>query len=397
MALVDSTSSFEKRCEELQTGLFAKLSAQNIESFAVMAFALGSPQNTVGDNEMADFAAKVYGADANLGSLAIMRRLHFEACTLLMADMKQQVTSVDASEPLRKLPFVEKQSRLAAQKTRLIGLSHRPEQQPAHSLIDAVFHMVETGAITYIPPSKCHSREQEVQADAKQKSKQVLTLEAGSLKQTTSTNLQDVDTSTELKLYFALQRRNLAFELVSLLSWDLCTTWLDKLMNALMTETPSAFGSITPTQLVRADREIFSIMAAEYTGSLKAATGSKPPLDTVFERLMHDPRVNLHLVAVPRSVAAAPKRQVEASSTSHPPPLAKKPRMKPRAAPSMPQELKGLHTRSKEGKPLCWHFNLSKGCNNPVSKGRCRCGMHICMRCLKENHGAHQCTAGAMA
>ena len=42
----------------------------------------------------------------------------------------------------------------------------------------------------------------------------MITLEQGALKQTVVSGLQDLDTSTELKLYFALQRRHLAFDMV---------------------------------------------------------------------------------------------------------------------------------------------------------------------------------------
>ena len=96
-----------------------------------------------------------------------------------MADMKTQVASTDPSEPVRKLPFVEKQNRLESQKRRITGLSHRPDQQPSHHLIDQVYNLIESGAIVYIHPSKCHSREHEIQSEAKQKTKQILTWEQG--------------------------------------------------------------------------------------------------------------------------------------------------------------------------------------------------------------------------
>ena len=41
--------------------------------------------------------------DTTVGNTANIRRLHFEACTFLMADMKTQVASTDPSEPVRKL------------------------------------------------------------------------------------------------------------------------------------------------------------------------------------------------------------------------------------------------------------------------------------------------------
>ena len=184
MALIDSEKAFQKRCEEMHDGLFEKLQGQNIGSFSTLAFALGSPQNPVSDDEFTKLADAVFETQSTLGTTAILRRLHFESCTLLIAEMKTQSACADASEPIRKLPFIEKQSRLDAQKKRLPGLPHTPEQQPAHSLIDAAYNVLESGSITYLHPSRCHSRESEVQTEAKNKSKTMITLEQGALKQT---------------------------------------------------------------------------------------------------------------------------------------------------------------------------------------------------------------------
>ena len=117
------------------------------------------------------------------------------------------------------------------------------------------------------------------------------------------------DTSTELRLLFALQRRHLAFEIVHLLSWQPCQIWLDKLMGSLLHESSVAGPSLSLTQILRADREIFTIMAAEFSGSLIAEKDKPPPLDAVLVRLMHDPRVNVHLIAMPRLPAGVPNAQ----------------------------------------------------------------------------------------
>ena len=113
-----------------------------------------------------------------------------------------------------------------------------------------------------------------MQTEAKNKSKTMITLEQGALKQTVVSNLQDIDTNTELKLYFALQRRHLAFDLVNLLSWNVCQKWLDKLMSTLVSDAPSNFSAITLTQVMRADREIFSILASEHKGRSKQQPGA---------------------------------------------------------------------------------------------------------------------------
>ena len=67
-------------------------------------------KNPVGDDQLNDLANKIHGGAATVGNTALVRRLHFEACAFLMADMKTQVSATDPSEPVRKLPFVEKQT-----------------------------------------------------------------------------------------------------------------------------------------------------------------------------------------------------------------------------------------------------------------------------------------------
>ena len=111
MALIDSEKAFQKRCEEMHDGLFEKLQGQNIGSFSTLAFALGSPQNPVSDDELTKLADAMFETQSTLGTTAILRRLHFESCTLLIAEMKTQSACADASEPIRKLPFIEKQGR----------------------------------------------------------------------------------------------------------------------------------------------------------------------------------------------------------------------------------------------------------------------------------------------
>ena len=401
MALVDSESAFKKRCDQLQAGLAEKAEAQNLTTFSTFAFSAGSPQNQVSDAEINKLAESIYGTPT-LGDVATIRRLHFESCTYLLNDMKTSASNTDASEPLKKLPFVEKQTRLEAQKKRITGLLHKPDQQPAHSLIDLAFHIVETGALTYIGPSKCHSREMEIQSESKQKSKQIITIEQGSLKSSVSSGLSDVDTSTELRLFFALQRRHLAFELVHLLSWQPCQIWLDKLMGSLMHEPSHTGPGLSLTQILKADREIFTLMASEFSGSLVGDKGKAPPLDEIFTRLMHDPRVNVHLIAMPRVQPGignpslkGPKRELDSTGGAPKGQPPKKPKFNDREPAKIPDELKGLKLRTSEGKPMCWHFNLSKGCNNQTKNGRCKFGYHTCMRCLKPKHGASACHSNA--
>ena len=193
MALVDSAASFEKRCKELQNGLYETMSDAGIETFSGLAFSVGTPQSAPPDADMQRFADRLMGGPASLAELSVIKRIHFEAVTLVMVDLQKHSAAQDLSEPGRSLPFVEKQRRLMMQQERITGISHKHEQQAAHALIDACFQMMEGGSIMYIAPSKCGSRDQEIQQDAKSKQKQLVTIEQGALKTMASSTLQVVD------------------------------------------------------------------------------------------------------------------------------------------------------------------------------------------------------------
>ena len=50
MTLIDSEKAFQKRCYELNDGLFEKLKGQHINSFSTLAFSLGSPEAEIHDS-----------------------------------------------------------------------------------------------------------------------------------------------------------------------------------------------------------------------------------------------------------------------------------------------------------------------------------------------------------
>ena len=226
---------------------------------------------------------------------------------------------------------------------------------------------------------------------AKAKQKQVLTLEQGALKASSSQDLESADVGTELKLMFAFQRRGLAFDLVSLTSWEVHVEWTNKLYRALISEPAPGCNHITMSQILRADRELFMILASESNGNLKpASTTLSPPLDEKIQALMTDPRINVHLTMVPR-VDKRPSNEPDSSKPQKKPSAKAVPVDRSKATSQLPDSLKGLNLKTKDNKPLCWRYNLQKGCNNEVKKSRCRFGFHYCMRCLKQGHGAASC------
>ena len=260
-------------------------------------------------------------------------------------------------------------------------------------MIDLCFHIVESGALLYVAPSRCSSRDAEIQCEAKNKQKQLLTLEQGTLKSVSADALPMVDVGTEMKLMYAFQRRGLAFDLVGLLSWDAHTEWTNKLFRALMADAPADFLPIGLQQIIKADQEMFILLSSEYEGPLKAtAIDGEPPLDAQIRMLMNDPRVNVFLVPMPSHQQKRPAASTHGPDRPVQPPT-KKPKPGGKAPAQIPSELANLHTKTGDNKPLCWSYNLQKGCTNTTEKGRCRFGYHTCMKCLKPGHGAHKCNA----
>ena len=87
-----------------------------------------------------------------------------------------------------------------------------------------------------------------------------------------------MDVGTELKLMFAFQRRGLAFDLVNLVSWEVHTAWTNKLYRALMSEPPPGFGHVSLTQILRADQELFTVLAAEFQQPLSIPIAVNPSM-----------------------------------------------------------------------------------------------------------------------
>ena len=154
MALVDSEAAFEQRTREVIPTVAARLAISNrgIRTFSTLAFSAGTPQNPPGDDAFRTFADTVLPPGYDMATYSAFRRLHFEASTLVVAQLKAKVTG-DQEDGKQKLPIVEKQSRLADQKRRLLGVDIEGELQPSYHLIDTVNNMIETNSVQWISPS----------------------------------------------------------------------------------------------------------------------------------------------------------------------------------------------------------------------------------------------------
>ena len=399
MALVESNAAFIQRCGEIDaTGNFGTaLGAQNIDSFSSMAFSMGTPQTAPTDQQFTALATAVFGAGFTLGQTAMLRRLHFESTTLMIAAVRQKVDSeaADKAESVKKIPIAEKRYRLEQQERRLTGIVISGELEPSHQLLDLTNKILETGSIVWVAPSRCTKRSDEVQLAIKDRPSSVQ-IENQQLKVAQLGEDFKADYGSEIKLQWCWQRRGLAMDQCRLLSWSVHDAWVHQLFRTLSQQVPPGFGPVKLEQLVRADRELWTLMAQDHKGTLKPDAAGVIPLDALVTRLCQDPRITMFLLPSASGTKTVTKEdppkkpgaplQAAAKSTGG------NKKRKTRAEKSCPEELRKYNLRCEHG-PVCWAYNLKTGCKNSTSgkPSRCAKGYHVCAHCHKPGHSVVVC------
>ena len=400
MALVDSEAAFASHCNSIdKSGEILNLCTHaDLTSFMRMAFAIGTPQTPATDDAFRTFATELNGGiEPSITVMSLLRRLHFEAVTMVVAHLKTNVAVDSGAEGGRRLPPVEKVARLNEQQGRLRGLNIRGEMQPSYALVDMVAGIQDSGSIIWIPPSKCTKRDQEVQQSLKERPT-TLTVEQQTLKLAAGEPKIKADTSNELLMQWALQRRGLAFDQCKLISNDVHDRWVQMMLMQITRESPPGYAKVQMEQILRADRELFTLMAQEHSGPFVTGPKGELPLDLLMQRLVYDPRVSMHMLPLPsgssKSAASAP---VDDGATRQGPPRPVNPKKKAKASAkakaNCPEELKGFNQFDEKGNPICWSFNMSKGCQEETKDGRCRKGSHVCIKCRRNNHSLVTCRA----
>ena len=244
MSLVESNAAFTQRCTEIDpTGNFGTLlHGQNIRTFSSMAFALGTPQTPPTDAQFNTLALAIFGAGYTLGETAMLRRLHFEATTLMIASVKQRVDgeTADKAEGVKRIPVAEKRFRQEQQAQRLTGISMTGEMEPSHQLLDLTNSILESGSLVWIAPSRCTKRSDEVQLSIKERPSSVQ-IENQQLKVSQVPEEFKADFGSEIKLQWCWQRRGLAMDQCRLLSWEVHDAWVHQAFQDFQSTVTSRF------------------------------------------------------------------------------------------------------------------------------------------------------------
>ena len=417
-SLVDSKAEFTRRAKELLgETFFPNIVAETIESFATLAFSVADQPNHIDDAKLDALAKKVFKTQTpTLGQSGALRRLAFEGLAFSLQDLKNRGDPEASS--CKTLPSHEREHRRTDQVSRLKGVLMEGELEPSHSLVDRAAAMLHDGIVRYIPPSSCTSRDAEVASV--RRDKDFLAIENGEITLKKKDWTVSADLSSEFKLQHAFTRRGLALDRVGILSFEVHERLVRNYFFMASRPAPPGYDKPGVGAMIKADRELWTLVARECRSGCKPTAGGPCPLDALVTAHQNDSCVSFCMFPLPsrgrdsgtgkgggkdrsRTPAGGKgkghkgkggkgkqgkgKKGQAASAKESPWGSQKKP--------SMPKELRHLNPQDDKGRRYCYGCNLEEGCDLPASGNppECERGLHLCMVCGGRDHGASSCPA----
>ena len=131
-SLVENSRHFEKRCPELNLTDETRrtLKANGLTSLSRYAYAVGRPGQALSTSEWNTFV-NAHFATATVGEQSSLKRLLFEAQTLLLSDLREQVTQPD-KWAARAIPMAERQKRMKSVRAALPDMLVDGPLEPSH-------------------------------------------------------------------------------------------------------------------------------------------------------------------------------------------------------------------------------------------------------------------------
>ncbi|CAE6914886.1 PARP6, partial [Symbiodinium sp. CCMP2456] len=249
-----------ERCRQvgMETGDIEALKRAGVTTLAKVAFLSAYTPGSGDDKALTDAFEAALGTSADLGQKAAFRRLFHESFAVTTSEMKSLVERTEETAP-RRLSVPERTERFNAIVKKLPGLEIRNRTEPSDALVDACVAMYESNKLSFLEWEKLTSKEHEANSSSKRET--VLAIDASGKLKTEKPDPARADTSTELLVQLALTRRGIAFEMSNILSYNLHTRWVERLMSARLDPVPASHSLPSMAQLQAADRKLFQVLA----------------------------------------------------------------------------------------------------------------------------------------
>ena len=193
-SFMDSRSVYEQRLKacDVPDEAISRLTEVGVTSLSKLAFCTSYAPNMTDDTPLINFFKQTINPELSAGVLSSLRRAFFEAHTFMLSDLRSKIDKKEDEAP-RRVPQAERNSRLQAQRTRLMGVEVSGPLEPSDSLIDLVSQQREDELLRYIELEQCTCRESEVRTSRTSKSNKA-------------------DLTSDFLIRQSLQRRALAYD-----------------------------------------------------------------------------------------------------------------------------------------------------------------------------------------
>ena len=307
MASVDSEAFFDGRMSSMGITAATSTAVRSRGWTSLASYAYGSgfiPGQSLDTVFVEEVLLVVVGpGHATSPDSPRLRRLFFEAHTLALQDLRRRSERTESDVPVR-LPAEERVVRLARLRIRYPGHEIDGASEPSNSLVDLLAQQLETGQLRYVPWSQCTNRNQEVVGVKKLERDLTGIIKedtAGYLRRSTEPEGHLADTSTDLLLVQALQRRSFAFELAHICDFAVFNSLALKLLKELAKPPLHGYARITLEQVENADRHVFQRIASlTQSGLLRKANGDYP-VEVAMTTVLLEPDFLFLLMQMPLS------------------------------------------------------------------------------------------------
>ena len=328
----------------------------------------------------------------NPGNAASLKRLIFEAQTLICSEVKNKAGKREASSHV-SFAAPERDARIVQQRNRLTGPRFKGEEECSHASYDLVLAVLEKDCLTYLGPEKFPTRRNELMQ--KKPSKEI-SIDQSQLVIKDKQPELTCPTVTELEIANAFRRRALAFDLAGASAYNTMAAYHADLMDHLHLPARPGYTPVSVHQVLRADRAAFLFMS-EKMNALKRSADGTLPLDVLMPTVLNQPTVAFHLLPLSgsankasSSVKTSTSERKRPRTPTRPQPKSKgrgKGKSKKGRGPNVPSALIGKALETPQKKRLCWAFNLPNGCSAAKPGEACSKGLHVCAEpgCFKHH------------
>ena len=198
-SVLTSVAHFEKRSKQVGIGddVLRTLKRLGLNAMAKLAHSVGRPGEPLPEASMAAWLAAQLPA-SSLGDQAGVKQVLFEAQTLVVAELREQVAHPEKIHS-RPMPAAEREQRLSVVRTKLVGLEIRGPTEPSHALLDRLMTQYREDVLRYVPPELCTSRTHEI-LNVPAKPQKVLDIQASTLVVTERLDSPEVPATSALQV-----------------------------------------------------------------------------------------------------------------------------------------------------------------------------------------------------